>query len=126
MEDEQEFNGNKENSEEEDQAFEDSEIEMITKNSGNSDMEKLYLPIYIKLTNLKPGEPQYMKLRSPYVVTSFKVNRTKNPHEFYLSQLQLYHLETKPIKIGLEVIPSQRCPEVSQGAVFYWAGGMYW
>ena len=71
-----------------DETIQQSKVEMITKNSGNNDSEKLYLPKFIKLTNLKPGEPEYMKLRKPYIVRFHKKNRTKNPHEFAFSQLQ--------------------------------------
>ena len=48
------------------------------------------LPKYIKLVNLKPGEPKYMKKRSRCVARFHKINKIKFPHEYYFSQLQLY------------------------------------
>ena len=48
------------------------------------------LPKFIKINNLRPGEPQFMKLRSIVVARIHKFNRTKKSHEFYLSELQLY------------------------------------
>ena len=48
------------------------------------------LPKYIKLNDLRPGEPKYMKRRSRCVVRFHKINKTTSPHEFYYAQLQLY------------------------------------
>ena len=48
------------------------------------------LPRYIKLFDLRPGEPKYMKRKSRFVVRFHKIDRTKSPHEFHFAQLQLY------------------------------------
>ena len=48
------------------------------------------LPRYIKLLELRPGEPKYMKRRSRCVIRFHKIDKTKFPHEFHYSQLQLY------------------------------------
>ena len=74
---------------------------MITKNSGKIGHVKIELPKFIKLINLKPGEPPFMKLRSPYVVRFYKINRSKNPHEYIYSELQLY----KPFRKEEELYP---------------------
>ena len=42
-----------------------------------------------------------MKLREPQVLRYHKFNKEKNPHEFYFSQLQLYHPHTISLKTGL-------------------------
>ena len=49
-----------------------------------------YLPKYIKISDVLPGEPRLMKLRKPCVARLHKYNKIKNPHEFYYSELQLY------------------------------------
>ena len=51
---------------------------------------KKLLPKFIKINDLQPGEPGFMKLRSTMVARLHKVNQTKSPHEFYFSELQLY------------------------------------
>ena len=48
------------------------------------------LPKFIKIKNLKPGEPRYMRLRAARVVRLHKLSREKTPHEYYFSELQLY------------------------------------
>ena len=60
------------------------------------------LPKYIKIKDLQPGELKYMKLRKSYVARLHKFNKTKNPHEFYYSELQLY----KPFKEESELYPN--------------------
>ena len=101
------------NSEEDEETNNQSNIEMITKNSGKNDYEKMWLPEFIKLKNVKPGEPPFMKLRSPYMIRFHKVNRTKNPHEFYFSELQKY----KPFQNEEELFPNDesKCEEL------YWS-----
>ena len=49
-----------------------------------------FLPKYIKINDVLPGEPRFMKLRKPCVARLHKYNKIKNPHEFYYSELQLY------------------------------------
>ena len=49
------------------------------------------LPKYIEIQSPLPGEPRYVKLRKSYVARLHKFNRIKNPHEFFYSELQLYH-----------------------------------
>ena len=48
------------------------------------------LPRFIQLTDLKPGEPRFLKRRSRRVARFHKFNKLKNPHEYYYSELQLY------------------------------------
>ena len=48
------------------------------------------LPMFIKLLNPRPGEPKYMRRRTRQVARFHKINKTKHPHEYYYSQLQLY------------------------------------
>ena len=48
------------------------------------------LPKFIKIKNVKPGEPRYMRLRAARVVRLHKFSREKTPHEYYFSELQLY------------------------------------
>ena len=49
-----------------------------------------FLPKFIKINNPLPGEPNFMKLRKPVVARRHKFSQVKKPHEFYLSELQLY------------------------------------
>ena len=81
------------------------------------------LPNYIEITNLKPGEPRYMKKRKRQVVRFHKENKTKNPHEFYFSQLQMYRPfttenELEPddlercIKLYDEISPHNDCRKI--------------
>ena len=52
----------------------------------------LLLPKYISLSDPKPGEPCYLRLRSfPLVVRLHKFNRTKEHHEYLSSELLQYH-----------------------------------
>ena len=101
------------NSEEDEEINNQSNIEMITKNSGKNDYEKMWLPKFIKLKNVKPGEPIFMKLRSPYMIRFHKVNRSKNPHEFYFSELQKY----KPFQNEEELFPNDE----SKCEKLYWS-----
>ena len=48
------------------------------------------LPMFIFITDLKPGELPVMKRRSPQVLRYHKFNRERCAHEFYYSELQLY------------------------------------
>ena len=47
--------------------------------------------MYVRLTSVVLGEPEYMKLRKSYVARLHKFSEVKNPREFYFSELQLYH-----------------------------------
>ena len=49
------------------------------------------LPKFIGISDLKPGELPFMRRRSPQVLRYHKFNREKNPHEYFFSELQLYH-----------------------------------
>merc|ERR1711872_1204255 len=60
------------------------------------------LPKFIRISNLKPGELPFMKLRSPQVLRYHKFNREKSPHEYYYSELQLYHPHLKSKSFHLE------------------------
>ena len=52
----------------------------------------LLLPKYISLSDPKPGEPCYLRLRSfPLVVRLHKFNRTKERHEYLYSEILQYH-----------------------------------
>ena len=51
--------------------------------------EAIELPEYILISDLKPGELPFMKLRKPQVLRYHKFKRNQNPHEFYYSELQL-------------------------------------
>lgn len=53
--------------------------------------KRIVLPKYIKLESLKPGEHRYIRKRSRQVIRLRKVNSIKHPHEYYYSELQLYH-----------------------------------
>ena len=48
------------------------------------------LPKMIQLREAQPGEPRFMRIRSRNVVRYHKFNKTKNPHEYYYAQLQMY------------------------------------
>ena len=50
----------------------------------------LFFPKLIEIQDLRPGEPRFMRRRSRQVVRYHKINRTKHPHEYYYSELQLY------------------------------------
>ena len=58
--------------------------------------EAIELPKFIMITNLKPGELPYMKRRKPQVLRYHKFNREKSPHEYFYSELQLYHPHRGP------------------------------
>ena len=66
------------------------EMDLIVTHDFNVLTVRHTLPKYIKLLQIKPGEPKYMRKRSRQVIRMHKVNFTKNPHEFYYSELQLY------------------------------------
>ena len=82
--------GDEDEMEENEQLMKPTLNEMITKISGKSNTIKIELPKFIKLKNLKPGEPPFMKRRSPYVIRFHKINSQKNHHEYIFSQLQCY------------------------------------
>ena len=51
------------------------------------------LPWCIELQgSFYPGEPRYLKLRSPLVVRLHKFKKHDNPHEYHFSELELYHI----------------------------------
>ena len=53
---------------------------------------KMKLPDHIPLTDTEaPGEFQYMTRRKPKVIRYHKFNKTKEPHEFYFAELQLFY-----------------------------------
>ena len=67
-----------------------SKLDFIVTHDFETKVSLKFLPKFIRINNLRPGEPQFMKLRSMVVARMHKFNKTKNPHEFYLSELQLY------------------------------------
>ena len=74
---------------------------IVTCTMNQMESEMHILPVCIKLVNVKPGEPEFMKLRSPMVIKFHKINRSKNPHEHMFSELQLY----RPFKSEEELQP---------------------
>ena len=66
------------------------EMNLIVTDSFESDESHYSLPNFIKLKDLRPGEPKYMRRRSRQVARFHKINRTKHPHEYYFAELQLY------------------------------------
>ena len=51
------------------------------------------LPWCIELQgSFYPGEPRYLKLRSPLVVRLHKFKKHDNPHEWCFAELELYHI----------------------------------
>ena len=66
------------------------ENHIITPNYDDDNIA-IELPRYIRICDLKPGELPFMKRRSPQVLRYHKFNKEKNPHEYYFSELQLYH-----------------------------------
>ena len=68
------------------------ELELVITHDFDFEQKKQYhyLPKFIRLRNVRPGEPRYMRRRSRLVARLHKFNATKNPHEFYHSELQLY------------------------------------
>ena len=66
------------------------EMDLMVTHDFEVRKERFTLPDFIKLTNLKPGEPGYMRKRTRQVVRFHKIDSTKNPHEHYYSQLQMY------------------------------------
>ena len=67
-----------------------SKIDFIITDDFEKRKSLKLLPTFIRINDLLPGEPEFMKLRKPYVVRLHKISREKNPHEFYFSELQLY------------------------------------
>ena len=66
------------------------EMNLIVTHDFEVRKEHHSLPNFIKLTNLRPGEPKFMRKRTRQVVRFHKIDSTKKPHEYYYSQLQLY------------------------------------
>ena len=63
---------------------------IITPNYDEED-KAIELPQFIRICELKPGELPFMKRRSPQVLRYHKFNKENSPHEYYYSELQLYH-----------------------------------
>ena len=54
--------------------------------------KRLALPTFVELQgSFYKGEPRMMKLRKPCAVRYHKFKRENQPHEFYFSELELYH-----------------------------------
>ena len=70
-------------------------ILILPENTSEMSVEEyssLVLPKYISLSDPKPGDPCYLRLRSfPLVVWLHKYNRTKERHEYIYSELLQYH-----------------------------------
>ena len=79
-----------------------SEIDFIVTDDFQDKTTLYKLPKFIKISNLIPGEPGFMKLRSPMVARMHKFSQLKTPHEFYYSELQLY----KPFSNEDELAPN--------------------
>ena len=71
---------------------EHSKLDFIVTHNFNDDEKQVvkFLPKYIKINDVQPGEPGFMKLRSMMVARLHKLSQTKSPHEFYYSEIQLY------------------------------------
>ena len=67
-----------------------NDLEWIVTHDFETTETVYLLPKCIKLTNCLPGEPMFMRLRKSSVARIRKYNQTKDPHEFYISELQLY------------------------------------
>ena len=76
--------------------------EMITKHTKKRAHEMIYLPKFIALTNLRPGEAGFMRLRSSYVLRFHNINSSKDPHGYLFSQLQLYMPFRNEEDLGVE------------------------
>ena len=72
-----------------------NKIRILPENTREMSVEEyssLVLPKYISLSDPKPGDPCYLRLRSfPLVVWLHKFNRTKECHEYLYSELLQYH-----------------------------------
>ena len=77
-----------------------SEIDFIVTHDFEAKKNIKFLPKFIKINDPKPGEPSFMKLRSPIVARMHKFSQTKHPHEFYFSELQLYKPFTSESELG--------------------------
>ena len=75
------------------------DLALIVTDSFQVDKIRWTLPNVIQLNDLRPGEPRYMRRRSRQVARYHKVNRTKKPHEYYYSELQLYSKFTEESKL---------------------------
>ena len=68
-----------------------NENHIVARDCDDEDFIFYELPEYITLNDLKPGELPFMKRKTEMVLRYHKINKEKNPHEFYYSELQLYH-----------------------------------
>ena len=66
------------------------EMELIVTHDFEVSNEHYKLPNIIQLTDIRPGEPKFMRKRSRQVVRFHKFNKTKTPHEYYYAQLQMF------------------------------------
>ena len=59
---------------------------------GYAESERKQLPQQLTLDNLMPGEPKILHRRTfPRALRFFKKNHDQNPHNFYLTELMLFH-----------------------------------
>ena len=79
----------------------DNSLDLIVTHDFDALDEHYSLPNFIRLNDVRPGEPKYMKRCKRHVARFHKFNQTKNPHEFYYSQLQMFH----PFKSEQELAP---------------------
>ena len=68
------------------------------------------MPRVIRIDNPRPGEPRYMRLRSPLVVRLHKFSKEKDAHAYYFSELQLYRPFLKEEDLQPESL--ERCKEM--------------
>ena len=66
------------------------EMNLIVTHDFEVSKEHHSLPNFIELTDLRPGEPKYMRKRTRQVIRFHKINSTKHPHEYMYCQLQMY------------------------------------
>ena len=90
------------------------ENHIVSSDCEDEDFTFYELPEYISITDLKPGELPYMKRKSEMVLRYHKINKQKQPHEFYYSELQLYHPHSSERSLEREKDSFDVCKETYQ------------
>ena len=68
----------------------DEEMNLIIAHDFHYADKHYSLPNFIRLNDIQPGEPKFMKKHRRRVIRVHKINSTKYPHEYRFSQLQMY------------------------------------
>ena len=84
------------------------DMELIVTHDFLVNKVQFSLPRYIKLENLKPGEPKFMKKKSRCVVRFHKINKTTSPHEYYYSSCSSIHHSKMKMICGQMTLRSVR------------------